>query len=199
MSNISGSIVSMLYNFQLLRLAGEDGVAAYGAIMYVNFIFLAIFIGYAIGSAPVISYHYGAGHSDELHSLLVKSALLTEAVGAAMAGLALAASGPLARIFVGYDQDLYELTVQGFHLYAVSYLLCGLNIFGSSFFTALNNGLASAVISFLRTLVFQCAAVLILPVFLKVDGIWLAITVAEALALAVTAALLAKFRRIYRY
>ena len=199
MSNISGSVVSMLYNFQLLRLAGEDGVAAYGAIMYVNFIFLAIFIGYAIGSAPVISYHYGAGHSDELHSLLVKSALLTEAVGAAMAGLALAASGPLARIFVGYDQDLYELTVQGFHLYAVSYLLCGLNIFGSSFFTALNNGIASAAISFLRTLVFQCAAVLILPVFLKVDGIWLAITVAEALALAVTAALLAKFRRIYRY
>ena len=199
MSNISGSIVSMLYNFQLLRLAGEDGVAAYGAIMYVNFIFLAIFIGYAIGSAPVVSYHYGAEHSDELHSLLVKSAVLTEAVGVAMAVLALLAAGPLAKIFVGYDQALYELTVQGFHLYAISYLLCGLNIFGSSFFTALNNGLASAVISFLRTLVFQCAAVLILPIFLKVDGIWLAITVAEALALAVTAVLLAKYRKEYRY
>lgn len=199
MSNISGSIVSMLYNFQLLRLAGEDGVAAYGAIMYVNFIFLAIFIGYAIGSAPVVSYHYGAEHSDELHSLLVKSAVLTEAVGVVMAVLALLAAGPLAKIFVGYDQALYELTVQGFHLYAISYLLCGLNIFGSSFFTALNNGLASAVISFLRTLVFQCAAVLILPIFLKVDGIWLAITVAEALALAVTAVLLAKYRKEYRY
>lgn len=199
MSNISGSIVSMLYNFQLLRLAGEDGVAAYGAIMYVNFIFLAIFIGYAIGSAPVVSYHYGAEHSDELHSLLVKSAVLTEAVGVTMAVLALLASGPLAKIFVGYDQELYKLTVQGFHLYAVSYLLCGLNIFGSSFFTALNNGLASAVISFLRTLVFQCAAVLILPIFLEVDGIWLAITVAEALALAVTAVLLVKYRKEYRY
>lgn len=199
MSNISGSIVSMLYNFQLLRLAGEDGVAAYGAIMYVNFIFLAIFIGYAIGSAPVVSYHYGAEHSDELHSLLVKSIILTEVVGVAMAVLALLAAGPLAKIFVGYDQELYELTVQGFHLYAISYLLCGLNIFGSSFFTALNNGLASAVISFLRTLVFQCAAVLILPIFLEVNGIWLAITVAEALALLVTAVLLVKYRKIYRY
>lgn len=199
MSNISGSIVSMLYNFQLLRLAGEDGVAAYGAIMYVNFIFLAIFIGYAIGSAPVVSYHYGAEHSDELHSLLVKSIILTEVVGVAMAVLALLAAGPLAKIFVGYDQELYELTVQGFHLYAISYLLCGLNIFGSSFFTALNNGLASAVISFLRTLVFQCAAVLILPIFLEVNGIWLAITVAEALALLVTAVLLVKYRKVYRY
>ncbi len=199
MSNISGSIVSMLYNFQLLRLAGEDGVAAYGAIMYVNFIFLAIFIGYAIGSAPVVSYHYGAEHSDELHSLLVKSIILTEVVGVAMAVLALLAAGPLAKIFVGYDQELYELTVQGFHLYAISYLLCGLNIFGSSFFTALNNGLASAVNSFLRTLVFQCAAVLILPIFLEVNGIWLAITVAEALALLVTAVLLVKYRKVYRY
>ena len=199
MSNISGSIVAMLYNFQLLRLAGEDGVAAYGAIMYVNFIFLAIFIGYAIGSAPVVSYHYGAGHSEELHSLLVKSAVLTEGVGMAMMVLAFLASGPLAKIFVGYDRDLYELTVQGFHLYAVSYLLCGFNIFGSSFFTALNNGLASALISFLRTMVFQCAAVLILPVFLEVDGIWLAVTVAETLTLLVTLALLARYRKIYRY
>ena len=199
MSNISGSIVAMLYNFQLLRLAGEDGVAAYGAIMYVNFIFLAIFIGYAIGSAPVISYHYGAGHSEELHSLLVKSAVLNEGVGMAMMVLAFLASGPLAKIFVGYDRDLYELTVQGFHLYAVSYLLCGFNIFGSSFFTALNNGLASALISFLRTMVFQCAAVLILPVFLEVDGIWLAVAVAETLTLLVTLVLLAKYRKTYRY
>lgn len=199
MSNISGSIVAMLYNFQLLRLAGEDGVAAYGAIMYVNFIFLAIFIGYAIGSAPVISYHYGAGHSEELHSLLVKSTVLNEGVGMAMMVLAFLASGPLAKIFVGYDRDLYELTVQGFHLYAVSYLLCGFNIFGSSFFTALNNGLASALISFLRTMVFQCAAVLILPVFLEVDGIWLAVAVAETLTLLVTLVLLAKYRKTYRY
>lgn len=199
MSNISGSIVSMLYNFQLLRLAGEDGLAAYGAVMYVNFIFLAIFIGYAIGSAPVISFHYGAEQSGELKSLLRKSAVLTALTGAAMAVLAVLASAPLSNIFVGYDRELFELTVRGFRLYAASYLICGFNIFGSSFFTALNNGLASALISFLRTLVFQCAAVLILPVFLDMDGVWLAITVAETAALAVTLALLARNRKIYRY
>ena len=199
MSNISGSVVAMLYNFQLLRLAGEDGVAAYGAIMYVNFIFAAIFIGYAIGSAPVISFHYGAEHSGELHSLLGKSTVINAAAGVVMTGAALALAGPMSKIFVGYDQELYELTVRGFRLYAISFLLCGLNIFGSSFFTALNNGLASAAISFLRTLVFQCASVLILPIFLDVDGIWLAISVAEAAALAVTAALLAVNQKVYRY
>ena len=177
MSNISSSVVNILYNFQLMRLAGEDGVAAYGAVMYVSFIFAAIFIGYAIGSAPVVSYHYGA----------------------AMAALAALVSAPLAQLFVGYDQELYQLTVRGFRLYALSYLLSGFNIFGSSFFTALNNGLASAAISFLRTLVFQCASVLLLPMVLDIDGIWLAISAAELAALAVTAGLLAVNRRTYRY
>ena len=165
MSSISGSLANILYNFQLMRLAGEDGIAAYGAIMYVSFIFAAIFIGYAIGSAPVVSYHYGAEDREELHSLLYKSAVLVALGGVAMAVTGVAVSAPLAQIFVGYDRELYSLTVQGFRLYAISYLLCGFNIFGSSFFTALNNGLASAMISFLRTLVFQCASVLILPVF----------------------------------
>ena len=199
MSNISSSVVNILYNFQLMRLAGEDGVAAYGAVMYVSFIFAAIFIGYAIGSAPVVSYHYGAGHAEELHSLLRKSGVLTALAGAAMAALAVLVSAPLAKLFVGYDQALYQLTVRGFRLYALSYLLSGFNIFGSSFFTALNNGLASAAISFLRTLVFQCASVLLLPVVLGIDGIWLAISAAELAALAVTEGLLAANRRTYRY
>ncbi len=199
MSNVSSSLVGILYNFQLMRLAGEDGVAAYGAIMYVSFIFAAVFLGYAVGSAPVISYHYGAGHSEELHSLLHKSTVLTAIAGISMAAIGAAVSVPLAQVFVGYDRDLYELTVRGFQLYAVSYLLCGFNIFGSSFFTALNNGLASALVSFLRTLVFQCASVLILPIFLDVDGIWLAISVAEAAALAVTTVLLVKYQKVYQY
>lgn len=199
MSSISSSVVNILYNFQLMRLAGEDGVAAYGAIMYVSFIFAAIFIGYSIGSAPVVSYHYGAENVGELHSLLHKSVALAGAAGVAMAALAAAVSAPLAKLFVGYDLELYQLTVRGFRLYAMSYLLCGFNIFGSSFFTALNNGLASAAISFLRTLVFQCSSVLILPVFLDVDGIWLAVSVAEAAALAVTVCLLAVNRKVYRY
>ena len=199
MSSISSSVVNILYNFQLMRLAGEDGVAAYGAIMYVSFIFAAIFIGYSIGSAPVVSYHYGAENTGELRNLLRKSAVLTALAGVAMALAGAAVAAPLARLFVGYDRELYLLAVRGFRLYALSYLLCGFNIFGSSFFTALNNGLASALISFLRTLVFQCASVLILPVFLDVDGIWLAISVAEAAALAVTILLLAVNRKAYRY
>ena len=199
MSNISASVVTILYNLQLMRLAGEDGIAAYGAIMYVAFIFAAIFIGYAVGSAPVISFHYGAENTDELKSLLRKSVVLTAVSGAAMALLARLAAAPLSKIFVGYDQDLYQMTVHGFQLFSFSFLLSGFNIFGSSFFTALNNGLISALISFLRTLVFQCASVLILPVFLKLDGVWLSIVAAEAAAFAVTLACLAANRRTYQY
>ena len=199
MSSISGSVVSMLYNFQLIRLAGEDGVAAYGAIMYVSFIFAAIFIGYAIGSAPVISFHYGAEHKGELRSLLRKSTVLNGLAGAAMAALAIAVSAPLSKIFVGYDQELCALTVRGFRLYAISYLLCGFNIFGSSFFTALGNGLVSALISFLRTLVFQVAAVLIFPLIWGLDGIWFSIVAAELVAALVTVAFLAGKRKKYHY
>ncbi len=199
MSNISASVVTILYNLQLMRLAGEDGIAAYGAIMYVAFIFAAIFIGYAVGSAPVISFHYGAENTDELKSLLRKSVVLTAVSGAAMALLATLAAAPLSKIFVGYDQDLYQMTVHGFQLFSFSFLLSGFNIFGSSFFTALNNGLISALISFLRTLVFQCASVLILPIFLELDGVWLSIAAAEAAAFAVTLACLAANRRTYQY
>ncbi len=199
MSNISASVVTILYNLQLMRLAGEDGIAAYGAIMYVSFIFAAIFIGYAAGRAPIISFHYGAENTGELKSLLRKSAVLAAAAGAAMAVLAVLASAPLAKIFVGYDQDLYQMTVRGFRLFAVSFLLSGFNIFGSSFFTALNNGLVSALISFLRTLIFQCASVLILPILLGLDGVWLSIAAAEGAAFVVTLACLALNRRTYRY
>ena len=199
MSNISASVVTMLYNFQLMRIAGEDGVATYGAIMYVSFIFCAIFIGYAVGSAPVIGYHFGAGNTDELKSLLKNSLRLIGIAGCMMAVLSFILSVPMSRLFVGYDQELYQLTVRGFQIYAFSFLLCGLNIFGSAFFTALNNGLLSAVISFLRTLFFQSISVLVLPVFLGIDGIWLAIVAAELAALAVTASLLIANRKKYRY
>ena len=199
MSNISASIVTMLYNFQLMRVAGEDGIAAYGAIMYVSFIFCAIFIGYSVGIAPVIGYHFGAGNSSELKNLLKNSLILIGIGGFLMTALSFALSAPISKIFVGYDQALYQLTVRGFQIYAFSFLLCGINIFGSAFFTALNNGLLSAVISFLRTLLFQSGCVLILPVFLGVDGIWLAITAAELAALVVTVSLLVANRKKYRY
>ena len=199
MSNISASIVTMLYNFQLMRLAGEDGIAAYGVVMYVNFVFSAIFIGYSIGAAPVIGYHYGAQNHAELKNLSRRSLVLVVISGVAMTVLAELLAQPLTHVFVGYDAGLYALTVRGFMLYSISFLVSGVNIFGSAFFTALNNGLVSAAISFLRTLVFQVAVVLLLPLLLGIDGIWLAIVAAELLALAVTLVFFIVKRKQYHY
>ena len=199
LSNICSSMVSMLYNFQLMRLAGEDGVAAYGVIMYVSFIFAAISIGYAVGSAPVVGFHYGAENSGELKSLLGKSVRLTAGAGIAMAVLAAVLSAPLSKIFVSYDQELLEMTVRGFRVYAFSFLFVSFNIFASSFFTALGNGGVSALISALRTLVFQCVGVLILPILLELDGVWLAVVAAEAAACAVSVLALVINRKVYRY
>ncbi len=199
MTNISTSVVGMLYNFQLLRYAGEDGIAAYGVIMYTQMIFAAIFIGYAIGTGPIISFHYGAGHHDELRSMLKKSVTVMVAVGAIMLFLARGLAAPLARIFVGYDAGLLEMTGHALGIYAFSFVLNGLNIFSSSFFTALNDGGTSAAISFLRTLVFQTSAVLVLPFLLDLDGIWWAITAAEGGALAVSALFLMGKRKRYHY
>lgn len=199
MSNISSSVVSMIYNFQLLRYVGEDGVSAYGVLMYVQFIFIAIFIGYSIGSAPVVGYHYGAGNHPELKNMLKKSILLMGGSGIILSILAFSLADPLAGIFVGYDRELFALTSHAFRLFSCSFLLAGLNIFASSFFTALSNGAVSAAISFLRTLVFQTSSVLVLPVFFDVDGIWWAITVAEACACVVSAVFLFVKRKRYRY
>ena len=198
-SNLSTSLVSMLYNFQLMRMIGEDGVAAYGVIMYVNFIFIGAFLGYSIGSAPVIGYHYGAGNHTELQNLFRKSVLLIGVSSITMTVLAICSATFLAKIFVSYDAALLQLTARGFRLYALSFLLMGFNIFASSLFTALSNGVISAVISFVRTLLFEVAAVLILPIFLGIDGIWLAVTVAELLAFALTIGFLIKERSQYHY
>ena len=199
MSNISSSVVSMLYNFQLMRLAGEDGVSAYGVLMYVQFIFISIYIGYSIGCAPVVSYHFGAQNHGELKNLLGKSVLLMGCTGVVLTALAMALADPLSRLFVGYDAGLFALTSHAFRLFAWSFLLAGFNIYASGFFTALNNGGISAAISFLRTLVFQSASVLILPIFLDVDGIWWAITVAEVFAFLISVTFLLAKRGKYHY
>ena len=199
MSNISGSLVSMLYNFQLLAYAGENGLAAYGVLMYVQFIFVAIFVGYAIGSAPIVGYHYGAENHAELRSMLTKSIRLMSAGGVILTVLAIVLAAPLARIFVGYDAELFEMTRHAFCLFAFSFLMAGFNIFTSSFFTALNNGVISAAISFLRTLVFQTLCVLLLPALFGLDGIWWAMTVAEVFALGLSILFLATQRKRYHY
>ena len=199
MSNLSMSLVSMLYNVQLMAYAGEDGIAAYGVIMYVNFVFLAVFIGFSIGSAPIIGFNHGADNRTELQGLFRKSLILLGCFAGVMTGAAFLLAEPLSRIFVGYDEGLLDMTIRAFRIYALSFLVCGFNIFGSSFFTALSNGLISALISFLRTLLFQVAAVLLLPLVLGVEGIWWSIVVAEAAALVLTACFLVKYRQRYHY
>lgn len=199
MSNISMSIVSMLYNMQLMKYAGEDGVAAYGVLMYVNMIFIAAFIGYSVGTAPIVGYHYGAGNHAELKSLLKKSLTIIGSLSVAMLLLAEVLASPLAKFFVGYDPSLLEMTRHGFVIYSFSFLFAGIAIYGSSFFTALNNGLISALISFLRTLLFQAGAVLIFPLFWGIDGVWFSIVAAEMLAALVTALFLIGKRKQYHY
>lgn len=199
MSNISASVVSMIYNFQLMKFAGEDGVAAYGVLMYVQFVFIALFIGYAIGSAPIIGYHYGAINHSELKNMLKKSIIIMSISGVIMTLLAQALALPIAKVFVGYDEGLFDMTVHAFRVFSFSFILAGINIFASSFFTALNNGAVSAVISFLRTLIFQSTAVIVLPMIWELDGIWLSITVAEVFALIISVTFLAAKKKKYNY
>lgn len=198
-SNVTASVVGMLYNWQLLKYAGENGVASYGVLMYVQFIFIAVFIGYAIGSAPVVGYHYGAGNHDELKSLRRKSTLLMAVIGCGMVVVAQIFAAPLAKIFVGYDRELLGMTVHALRIASTAFLVVGFNVFASSFFTALNNGGVSAAISLLRTFIFKLSAVLILPLLLKLDGIWWADVTAELFAFVISVLFLAAKRKKYHY
>ena len=199
MTTVSSSLVSMLYNFQLMRLAGQNGIAAYGAVMYVEFAFVAVFIGYSIGTAPIVSYHYGSGNNDEVKNMLQKSFKIMSVLGITMMVLAQILASPLAKVFVGYDKQLFDMTVHGFRLFSFYFILAGINIYSSSFFTALNNGMISAIISFSRTLGFETLAVIILPIFLQLDGVWLAITVAEICAFIISISFLIAKKEKYHY
>lgn len=199
MSNIAMSLVSMLYNAQLLRYAQENGVAAYGVLMYVSMIFVAVFIGFSVGTAPVISFHFGAQNHGELKSILRKSLGIISLFSVCMFALALGLAKPLSLLFVGYDAELMEMTLHAFFIFSFSFFFSGFAIYGSSFFTALNDGVTSAIISFLRTLVFQIVAVLIFPLIWELDGIWFSIVAAEAMAVAVTAVFLLAKRKKYQY
>ena len=199
MSNISGSIAAMVYNFQLLKFLGEDGVSAYGVIMYVGFIFVAIFVGYSIGSAPIISFHFGAENREELKNMFRKSYLLMAVWGIAMALAAYLLAGPLAKLFVGYDRQLCELTVHAMRLHCLAFLFTGANIFTSSLFTALNDGTVSAAVSFARSMVLQIATVLLLPGLMGPDGLWLAALATDTCALVMDICVLAGNRKKYGY
>ena len=198
-SVLSASVITALYNYQLLSIAGEDGVAAYGAIMYITFIFMSIYLGYASGSAPLISFQYGAKNHEELHNLVRKSIVLMLGMGMVITMTAELAAEPLLGAFVGYDKELFSLTVHGYRMYVLSFLLMGLNIWGAALFTALNNGLVSAAISFLRTFGFEMAAVLLLPLWLGIDGIWISIFVAELCTCFFTVYFVMRKREVYHY
>ena len=199
MSNISASVVGMLFNVQLMKYAGENGVAAYGVLMYVSWIFQAIFLGYTVGTAPVVSYHYGADNKDEVKNLLKKSLIIVAAVAVCMFVAGELLSWPLAKIFVGYDAELMDMTVNAFYIFSFSFLFFGFSVFGSSFFTALGDGLTSAAIAFLRTLVFQIAAVMLLPLIFGLNGIWASIVAAEIVSVAVMGVVFAIKRKKYGY
>ena len=199
MSSISMSLIGILYNYQMLRFIGEDGVIIYGIITYVNFIFLAAFIGYTVGSNPIVGFHYGAGNKNELKSLLHKSLRLILVAAVILTFIAEISAPQIARIFVGKDAHLTAMTTYAFRIYSVSFLLSGFNIYASGFFTALNNGLISAVIAFSRTMIFECICVLILPILFGVNSIWSAITAAEIMALGVSFYFIKKMRGRYGY
>ena len=199
MTNVSMSLVNILYNFQLMRLEGKDGIAAFGVIMYANWIFISIFIGYSIGSAPIVGYNYGAKNNKELKNIFKKSFVIVTAFGILLTAISVIFARPLSSIFIGYDKTLLALTEHGLRLFSLAFLVCGYNIYGSAFFTALNNGFISAAISFMRTLVFQSLVVIILPIFFKTEGIWFSLLVSELLAFTVTFAFIMAKRKDYNY
>lgn len=199
MGNISMSLVNMLYNVQLMQYVGEDGIAAYGVLMYVSMIFQAIFIGYSVGTAPIVSYHYGAQNREELKSLLRKAIFIVAIAALCMFAAGELLAAPLSRLFVAYDEELLQMTTHAFAIFSFSFLFSGFAINGSSFFTALNDGLTSALISFLRTLVFQVAAVLLFPLLWGLDGIWFSIVAAEIMAVLATIFFLLKKQKKYGY
>lgn len=198
-TNISMSLVNMLYNLQLVKFAGYDGVVAYGIIMYVGFIFSGTYLGYCVGVAPIVGYHYGAANTAELKNLFKKSLFLLSSAAVVLTACAELLSSVLAGIFVGYNQDLHNMTTNAIQLFALSYIISGINIFASAFFTALNNGLVSAVISFMRTLVFQIAFIFILPELLGLNGIWLAVVGAEICSLIISVSFFVANRKKYKY
>ena len=193
------SIVGILYNVQLLKYAGVNGVAAYGVLMYVNMIFLSVYLGYSVGVSPIISYHYGAQNNNELKGVLKKSVFIMSFFSLILFAAVQLLAKPMSILFVGYDNELMELTQRGFFIYAFSFLFSGVGIFGSSFFTAMNDGLVSASIAFMRTIIFQVISVLVFPLFWGVDGVWLSVVLAEAMALLAVVVFFAANRKKYHY
>ncbi|MDY5987190.1 MAG: MATE family efflux transporter [Lachnoclostridium sp.] len=199
LSNVSASIVGFLYNLQLMHYVGENGVSAYGVIMYVSFVFVAIYIGYSMGVAPIIGFNYGAGNKTELQNIFRKSVVILTITNIIMFVMAEVLTVPMAKIFVGYNQALNELTVRGMRIYSIAFLMMGFNVFASAFFTALSNGKISAIISVTRTLILQLVMIYVMPILLDVDGLWAVVIAVEGMSLIVTGYYIVKNRKNYGY
>ncbi len=198
-NNVSSSVVSMVFNYQLLKLVGKNGVAAYGVLMYVNFIFIAVFIGYAIGTAPIIGYNHGAGNKEELKNIFKKSMVIMSVLGVIMTALALGLARPIAMLFVRNNPELLEMTVNAFYICSFLFMFAGISIYSSSMFTAFGNGFISAIISFMRTIVYQISAVLVLPIFLGLTGVWLSTIISDVLAMLTAIIFIILKRKKYGY
>ncbi len=198
LSNVSSALVVILYNYQITKLVGSGGVTAYGSIMYIAMIFFSVFMGYAVGSAPLTGFNYGAQNKEELKNLYGKSLVIMAVCGLAMFALSEALASPFIKIF-GYEHELYKMSLRGFRIYASLFVIVGFNVYASSLFTSLNNGLISALMSFLRTIAFQITAVMVLPIFMGLDGVWTASVFADLAALIVNVSLVVAFRKKYGY
>ena len=199
LSNIAMSVSTIFYNYQLMKYIGEDGVSAFGVMMYVGMIFYSVFMGYCVGTAPVVSYNYGAENYEEKKNVFRKSLVIIIVFSVAMVIASLALAGPMSVLYVGYDETLLEITKEGFKIFSFSFLFAGIAMYSPSFFTALNNGLVSAVMSFLRMLVFPALFVFAMPLVWGVDGIWASLVVSEGFSVIVDAVFLAAYRKKYRY
>lgn len=198
-TNISLSLVNIVYNIQLMKFIGSDGVAAYGVIMYVSAIFMSVFMGYSVGVAPVIGYKHGSEDKLALKSLFKRSVSIMIILGGILLVLAQLFAPIIANVFVGYNTGIKELTVYAFRIFSIAYVILGINMFGSAFFTALNNGGVSALLSLVRTLVFQLIFVLVLPILFGVNGIWFSVVASESVALIMTVIFFGKYKKVYGY
>lgn len=198
-SNLASAVTTTLFNLQMMALIGEKGVAAISAILYLQFIFLAVFFGFVSGISPVVSYNYGAGNKTNIHRTFKISMKIVIIFSLSMFALAEVFTGGLVLVFASKDAVLSELMISGFRIIAVSILFSGLNIFASGFFTALNNGRVSALISILRTFVLEAGALILLPEFMGIDGVWWSLPAAEILSAVIAVVMIVKYRKTYGY
>ena len=198
-SEIFHPLASVMYNYKLMELTGLNGVAAYGVLMNVGFLFGSVFLGFAVGSAPLFTYKYEREDHDELHSLFIKSTISVVLMGFLLYGVACMIEGPFAAEFFGGDELLITMTEEAFALHSLSYMVMGLAVFASAFFTAIHDSRVSFLISFLRTLLFEVLAILLLPMLFDLNGVWAASLTSEVLTLLVTVGLLISKKEKYQY